>query len=292
MIPVFGRAFRDFKNNLFLQVICIGTISLSVFIVSAFALLFINATEFLDAWKEGARIIVYLEEETPVAERGQLMNEISQLPGVAGLDYVSKQTAFENLEKSIGYQSSILVGLEGNPLPDALEIQLQKNIRELERIESIAGNILSLPHVGEVEFARKWLHHFQGVYRLVKVTGMVLACMFFLATLLIVANTIRLIMSARNEEIRIMRIFGAEEKFIKYPLYVEALLQGLMGSGIGLGVLYTTFVVTMGNINGVEGYVFFDILFIPWKLAAVILLSSMVIGWVGCYFSIRKFLKV
>ena len=49
-----------FKNG-FLSMITVVTISLSIFIVSAFALLFFNINDVMSSWKKGLKILVYLK---------------------------------------------------------------------------------------------------------------------------------------------------------------------------------------------------------------------------------------
>ncbi len=291
MMPALRRAFRDLKRHAFLQILCGATIALSVFIVSAFLLFYINATDLLDAWKKGVRMIVYLEENTPPDRQDFLMKTIGSYGGVAGVTFVSGKSAFEDLKSKIGGQSSILEGLEGSPLPDAIEIRLMDDMRDMAAIEDLATKLSALSSVEDVEYAQKWLLRFTGVYNLFKFTGLVLAGMFFIATLLIVANTIRMIMYARQEEIQIMRIVGATESFIQYPLFFESLMQGLAGSVAGISLLYAAYVLTMPRFEQTMMFSFFNVQFIPLTFTIGIIVCSMVIGWVGCWFSIRRFLK-
>lgn len=290
--PAVKRAFTDIASNKYLHAVCIITIALSVFIVSAFALFYVNVTELLDAWKQGIRIIVYLNDGVTAEQRTELIGAVGKLNGVAQIGFISKDAALEDLKEKIGRQSSLLEGLEKNPLPDSLEIRLADTYRNLSDLEKLAQDIKAFPHVEEVEYAQKWLHRFTGVYNLFQITGLLLAAIFFIATLLIVANTIRLVMYARRKEIEIMRIVGADESFIKYPLYIESLLQGFIGSAIGLLILFLAFVMTVSKVSQDSMFSFFEITFIPASFLAGIIVCSMIIGWMGCHFSIRKFLKL
>jgi cell division transport system permease protein len=292
MIPsAVQRAFIDISNNKYLHAVCIITIALSVFIVSAFALFYINVTDFLDAWKKGIRIIVYLNDGVTQQARTELIGAVGKFEGVAEIGFVSKEAALKDLKEKIGQQSALLEGIDENPLPDSLEIILSGNSRKLGDLEKLANDIRALPNVQDVEYAQKWLSRFTGVYNLFQVTGLVLAAIFFIATLLIVANTIRLIMYTRRKEIEIMRIVGADEAFIKYPLYIESLLQGFFGGATGLLLLYISYAMTMSKVEQDAMFSFFEIKFIPATFLLGIVGCSMIIGWMGCLFSIRKFLK-
>ena len=286
------RALTDIVNNKFLNIVSILTISLSVFILSAFILFFINATDFLDGWRKGVRIIAYMADGVSEEQRQVIVDAIQKSDAAEDIKFVSKEEAYKELKQNIGEQSSLLDGLDKNPLPDSLEITLKDGVRSQEDIERLANRISGLPNVDDVEYAQKWLHRFNGVYNLFKVTGGVLASIFFIATLLIIANTIRMIMFSRREEIEIIRIVGADENFVKYPLYIEAVLQGFLGGLIGIVTLFLAFVLTVPGLSTEGAFSFFEMRFIPVKFSLAIVLCSMMIGWIGCYFSIRKFLKL
>ncbi len=286
------RVLTDIVNNKFLHMVSVVTIALSVFIVSSFSLFFNNATDFLDAWRKGVRVITYMSDNVTEPQRTELMETIRNLGGVAGIEFISKDDAYNDLKEKIGQQSSLLDGLDKNPLPDSFEITLADSYRRLEDIEKLSQNIGGLPHVEDVEYAQKWLYRFNGVYNLFKVTGLVLVSIFFIATLLIIANTIRLIMYTRREEIEIIRIIGADEKFIKYPLFFEAVVHGFLGGVAGILMLYLAFILTVPNFAPATVFSLFEIRFISVKFSLTIVLCSMMIGWVGCFFSIRKFLKI
>jgi len=291
-ITAVKRALTDIANNKFLHFVSIVTIALSVFIVSAFSLFFNNATDFLDAWRKGVRITAYLSDSVPEARRDGLVEKIKNFAGVSAIKFISKDDAYNDLKEKIGQQSSLLEGLDKNPLPDSFEITLADSYRQMEDIEKLATTITNLPHVEDVEYAQKWLYRFSGIYNLFKVTGMVLAGIFFIATLLIIANTIRLVMYSRREEIEIIRIIGADEAFIKYPLFFEAVAQGFIGGVAGILMLYLAFMLTVPNFAPDTVFSFFEIRFISAGFSLTIVFCSMMIGWVGCFFSIRKFLKL
>jgi cell division transport system permease protein len=89
-----------------------------------------------------------------------------------------------------------------------------------------------------------------------------------------------------------MRIVGADERFIKAPFYIEGLLLGLSGGGLGLFFLYFAYLGTVPSFAPEVLFSFFEIRFLPASVCFLILLSSMGIGWAGCHFSIKRFLRI
>ena len=292
MIPVLRRAIADFINYRFLHGVCVITIALSVFIISAFSLFFINASGLMNTWQKGIRIIVYLKGNVDDAGRSELMRTIRSFDGVQSISFISKADAFSWLKNEIGRQSALLDGLTENPLPDSLEVRLGNSMMNLKDIKALAGKIRSLDRVDEVEYAQKWLERFSGVYNLFKITGIALVGLIFVAIIFIVANTIRLILYSRSDEIEITRIIGADDAFITHPLYIEGALLGFFGGIIGLSMLSVFFAVSIPGLTPTGVLPFYQIRFIPPGMMAGIVLSSMIVGWLGCYFSIRRFLKI
>ena len=118
-----------------------------------------------------------------------------------------------------------------------------------------------------------------------------MGALFFMAAIFIVANTIRLVIYSRREEVEIMRLVGATDNFIKIPFYFEGLIQGALGAIMGLGILYFSFFLIVTNVEQEFLPGIFQLKFIPSAILCEILLGSMLVGWLGCYISLKQFLK-
>ena len=115
--------------------------------------------------------------------------------------------------------------------------------------------------------------------------------LFFVAAIFIVANTIRLVLYSRREEVEIMRLVGATDRFIKAPFYIEGLIQGIMGGIIGLGVLFLMFIAISSNMEQDISSGMISIRFLSPVILLGLLTGSMFVGWLGCYLSLKQFLK-
>ena len=194
----FKRAVQDILNNRFLNTVTVITIALAVLIVSAFALFFTNANELLDTWKKGIRALVYLDPSANDANRLDLKYNIQKLEGVSEARFISRKDALAQMKIQMGRQASLLEGLESNPLPDAFEVRLKPESQTMVEIERLSKAIETLPHIDKVEYGQQWIGKFTSIINVFKFVSYAMGGLFLLATLFIVANTVRLVLYSRQ----------------------------------------------------------------------------------------------
>ncbi len=291
MINHCRRAVKDILNHRYLNSVSVVTISLAVLIAGAFILFFVNANDIVSSWQQGLRIMVYLKPGISEPALLDLRHQIQSMPQVQLFTYIPKDEALEKLKVQMRRQSALFENLRENPLPDAFEIRVAPPASSAESIESLALEIESLPPVEEVEYGQRWLGQFIHIINLFRLAGYTLAGLFFMAALFIVANTIRLILYSRREEIDIMRLVGATDGFIKAPFFIQGTLQGAAGGILGLIVLFIAYAFISSNLGPGPVLGFFQIRFLSPAVSAGVVLSSMFVGWLGCYLSLKQFLK-
>jgi cell division transport system permease protein len=291
MIHNYKRAIQDIRDHKFLNTVTIITIAISILIVSAFSLFFVNANEIINSWKKGIKIMVYLKPDTPGTNNSELIRKIQLMEGIRDVRFISKNEAFQELKKQMRRQSSLFENLKENPLPDAFEIRLKASFQNQEKVEMLATKLESLPRVDEVEYGQRWLGQFTNFFNLFKFTGYAMGGLFFMAALLIVANTIRLVLYSRRDEVEIMRLVGATDSFIKAPFYIQGVIQGAFGGIIGLAALFISFLlISLSMERGISPGLF-TIKFLSPGAFCGIILGSTFVGWIGCYLSLKQFLK-
>lgn len=291
MTLFFKRAIDDILKNQFLNLVTIITISLSILIVCAFVLFFINTSEIIHSWQKGLRIMAYLQPELSDTDLRKLESAIQALDGVQELRFISKAEALDQLKSQMERQSSLFENLMENPLPDSFEVRMVAASDSWQTIEALASRIEALEQVEEVEYGQRWLGRFSQIITLFRLAGYAMGALFFLATVFIVANTIRLVIYSRREEVEIMRLVGATDDFIKIPFYIEGLIQGALGSIIGLMVLFVAFLFVSSNVEVGFFTGLFQLRFLSPQIICGVILSSMVVCWLGCFISLKQFLK-
>jgi cell division transport system permease protein len=292
MPPAFNRAFKDIVQNRFLNAVTVFTITLAVIIAGAFGLFFYNVNGLFADWQRGIRMIVYLKDPLSDSQRLNLKFRLKTIAGVEEAVFIPRAEALKALKTQLKKQAAILDHLHDNPLPDAFELTFRPAAHEGRgHLDRIAAEIEALPAVSQVIYAQQWLQRFSTIFNLFKLVGYGLVGIFSLAAVFIVANTIRLMIYNRREEIEIMRLVGAADGFIKAPFYITATCLGAVGSLLGLAVLLSIYGGLTAQIRQSLYGALPPLSFFPWHWCAGIVGAGMVVGALGCLFPMRQYLR-
>lgn len=287
----YKKALQDIWSNKFLNTITVMTIALSILILSSFVLFFINASDIMTEWKKGIRIMAYLGTEVPKEKYPEIKQEIIGLYGVQDVRFISKTEAFELLKEQMKRQSSILDDLRENPLPDAFEIRMNELSQDINKVEDLARRIEAIASIEDVEYGQSWVGRFAHVFNLFRFAGYAMGGLFFMAVVFIMANTVRLVLYSRREEVEIMKLVGATDHFINAPFYIECLILGALGGLIGLGALFVLYVIISSNMEQDFSSGLIIIRFLSPCMFSGILIGSSLVGCIGCYLSLKQFQK-
>src|SRR3712207_821109 len=119
-----------------------------------------------------------------------------------------------------------------------------------------------------------------------------LAVLLVLASVLLVANTIRLSLYARRREVEVMKLVGATDWFIRWPFVLEGMIVGAMG---GLLAILLMLVAKIALIDPAAEE--FPLLNAPDTmnfagLVAVLIAAAIAVSAAGSGLSLRRFLRV
>ena len=238
----FGRtAWVGLRAGAVTGAVGIVTITVSLLLVGAFALLVSNMEGLIDRFGSQVRITAYLTEASTEEAQHALRDALAEREDVESAEWVSKEAALARFRERVGAQSELLEGLEANPLPASLEIALAPAHQTPVGLERLAVDLAGEEVVEEVTHGHAWVEGYARAVSLLRAGGVVVGGVLVLAALLIVTNTIRLAVYARRDELDILLLVGATRGFIAIPFLLEGLVQGLAGGLLALALLYATY---------------------------------------------------
>lgn len=288
------RAFINIRQNILVNMLTIGTITLAFLILSLALLIFVNLERVADSWSDRVQVTVYFEGDISSADLSTLKSRILAIEDTAGIDYVSRQEALRRFRDRLKGQESLLEGVSAEILPSSLEIRLKKNSRDSDSVSRYVAQLRRIPMVTEVQYGEEWVKRFSQFMNLVRFAGLLVAGFIVIAVVFIVANTIKLTIYARKDEIELMGLVGATRLFIKIPFLIEGVIQGVVGSVLALIILSGVYLAFLHNadflftINTMEA----GLLFLPATHLAALVVGGAALGFIGSLASLKRFISL
>ncbi len=284
-----GRNLRQTWGTQFMTLL---TVTLSVLIFAFFFLIYINMMRAGEKLGDNIRLIVYLEEEIPSQMRPQIEKKINDFMEVDKVAFVSRTEAYSRLRKQMEKDSDILDDLKADFLPPSVEVYPPKSLKDLTRIQEFSDYLLTLPGALKVQYGQSWIERFNYFINLLRLVVILSGALLILSMTFIVSYTIRLTVVARREELEVLRLLGATSSYMRLPLLLEGLMQGFLGSALGLTALFFLFRWISGRFSGPELLNLMEFTFFPPAVSGIILLGGILLCTGGSLISIRKFLRV
>jgi cell division transport system permease protein len=288
------KALSNLRAYPLVTILATATVAFAVFIFCAYLLFLVNLAGLLTGVGKTVHLTVYLSDYLDEKQIEETKNAILSIKEVHDVTFISKDEALAFLKESFKEQTDVLEGLEANPLPASFEVTLAQGNQTPENTKLVADKIGRMRGVDDVAYPREWLTRFNELVRFVRAAGVAVGAILCLVALAIIANTFKLILLSRRQEIEIMKLVGATDSFIKMPILMEGMLVGLLGSVTALFGLVFLFSYFMDHFyEGVSLFVGPVVLafFSPSMIAAIIGASTL-LGLLGSLLSFGRLLKV
>lgn len=241
-------AVRGLAASAMTSAAAVMTIAITLVLVGAFALLVGNMSGMLDRFGDDLRITAYFEPGLDLGEARAIASTVSTVEGVEQVEFVSPDEAIERFRETAGAEA-LLEGLASNPLPASLEITLAPEHRTRAGLAVVEQALAGLPGIEELAKGQEWIEGYTRAAGLVRFAALGLGAVLAVSALMIVANTIRLAIYSREDELEILSLVGASRTFLRVPFLLEGTLQGLVGGLLALLLLWLGFLVFHDGIQ-------------------------------------------
>ncbi len=244
----FANAARGIRSASTTSLLAVLTIAVVLVLIGSASLLVGNMASLLDEFGDELVLTAYLEADLPEARLKDLADRVAGETGVVGVEIVTRDEALVRFERIAG-SAELLEGLAENPLPPSLEITLAPEARTKAAIEVLERTLEALPGVDELAHGQEWIEGYGRAIALVRGLALGLGGVLGLAALLIVANTIRLAVYARRDELDILALVGASRTFVRVPFLLEGTIQGLLGGLLALAILFASYELLLPQLQ-------------------------------------------
>ncbi|AQS57074.1 MAG: permease-like cell division protein FtsX [Novibacillus thermophilus] len=284
------EGWKSLGRNGWMSFAAVSAVTVTLFILGIFLLLAMNVNHVAEVIEDQVEIRVSLELEADESVIRRVEHRITAMPEVSQVEFISKEEGLKQLEEDLG-DASLLEGIEENPLPDVFRVETF----EPQQTKAVAANIEQFDGVDNARYGEEFTDRLFNVTKTVRNVGVVLIVLLGLTAMFLISNTIRLTILARRREIEIMKLVGATNWFIRWPFFIEGLLIGLLGAILPSAVLlFGYYSITTKLVTQFELW-FLDLLPmypLAFQVTALLLGIGTIIGAMGSFISIHRFLKV
>ena len=237
---------------------------------------------------------VYVKDSATQLQQAELRKAIEDTPNVESVEFISKGEALARAQEKNPKAFEAGAELLGsNPLPASFRVHPEDPDKLSEIVTSLnAAGDTRLAAIDEVRDREEDTNKILSATGLVKALTAGLAVLLVLASIALIANTIRLSIFARRREVEVMKLVGATNWFIRWPFVIEGMIVGFLGGLLAvllLAIVKTTFIDPLSDRFALLAAP--DTIDFP-LLVAILMIACIGVSALGSGITLRRFLRV
>ena len=287
------KALGSIRHGIGLSLLTSGTIAASLLILALYAMLLQNLEGIALIWGRSATMTAYIKDSVPSSQWQRIGADVRGHRGVLKAELITPEKALQQFRARGPEAAALVEGVDNSILPAAIEIHFDEEHTDLQHVEALAKKLSEQKTISDVDYGQEEFARLLALLNLLRLGGLIGIVLIGLATAFIVANTIKLTVYARRDEIGILRLVGATDWFVRTPFLVEGALWGLAGGILGAILLWLADLFLSPRISlaiadilgGLEVQLF------AFSVGMGMILFGLVLGVLGSGLAVRRFLE-
>ena len=292
------EAFRALSRNAAPSLAAMLTVLLTALVLGVFIPVVQATTGTANKVRSRVVVNVYLADNITQPQLTALRQRLNTTPNVKSVNYISKQQALDELQSQRQGTSQAIQLLGSNPLPATYRVvpkdpgRVQGIVDSLVKVDPSGRKTFALAGIGDVRNREQDTNKILSATSLVKTLTASLAALLVLASIALIANTIRLSIFARRREVEVMKLVGATNWFIRWPFVIEGVVVGFMGGLLAVLLLWIIKDTLVDPLSAKFALIAAPNTIQFPALIAVLMASCVAVSAVGSGLTLRRFLRV
>lgn len=226
--------YSNFTKNLGINLSIIVTLTIVFLLLSSVWTITYHVERELKMISTHSRVTLYLKEGSDDATLLLFKKTLEQLPEIKGTKLYSKKEVKNELIGKTGISS--IISISEVLFPKVMDIYFNQDV-PYEKVVTITEQLKGVHFVEGIETYKNQLRKVQYITKLGKIVSLILWVMAIVTTIIVIILSLRTDLLKEREEIKIMQICGATNKFIMVPFVIKTVFVTLIGSLLGLSSL-------------------------------------------------------
>ncbi len=292
MIAGLRRVFRGIREHLYFFAVSTGVIASALVLLGLFALVVRDVNAMVSSWQADQHVSAYFAPGVTPETQAQVKVLMEQRPEVAKVELTSAADAGAWMIERAPEVAPVLAELGADALPASLEITLHPSSTDPEKMGAFVQSLRDTGGWEEVDYGQEWVARVHTFLSLLTALGTAFGAVTVVATLFLVANTIHLVVHARQDELAILRLVGASERYILGPFIAEGVIQGLLGGALATAVLYAIHQGLLVQLHDLLALAMGTTpTFLPAAQLVVLVILGVALGAGAAWAAVRRFLS-
>lgn len=294
---VFSEVLTGLRRNVTMTVAMILTTMISLALLGGGLLVVRMIDKTQAVYEEEIDVNVYLTDDISANDKecsqepcAGLRQQLENDPAVEAVSFENRDEALVRFRQIFEAQPELLKLVRAESLQASFNVRLVDPDRPEVITQTYSGSVGIDSIIDESEFLERLFNAFNGVRNLTFAIALVQA----IAALLLISNTVQVSAFTRRTEVGIMRLVGATRWYTQLPFLLEAVVAGVVGAVLAIGLLVAAKVWFLDKVLGgvfasgvlrpIDGL---DILLVsPW-----LLLISVGISAITGYVTLRLYVR-
>tara|TARA_B100000214_G_scaffold173216_1_gene124532 strand:- start:269 stop:1141 length:873 start_codon:yes stop_codon:yes gene_type:complete len=268
-----------------LSLFFINTIAL--FSLSVMGFLYLKTSTVENYFKENILVNIYLKNSSKEIEYSQLMKFLNLSDEVKEINFISKEDAANEFSKEIGEEFVGFIGY--NPLLDLVSVKLYGDIIDVFNIESFITSLKRFSFIEEIEYDKPLVEILNNNFKKIGLWIILLCIVFFVASFILISNSIRISIYSKREVIKTMQLVGATGEFIRKPFILTHLRINIFSSICSLIILFSIVYYMSIEIKEIDFFSNFKDIIV---LIVFIIIFGIFSSFVSSYLITQRYLKL
>jgi cell division transport system permease protein len=288
----FNSAWQSFWRNLAVSLAAVVSITLILILTGVNLLVGHAFSQVLDNFRDRvSEISINVADDTPLEQVYEFQSKLAADPRVNSVNFVTKDQALAKF-KSDPQNGILAEQIQGNPLDAKLDVQVRQ-LRDVASIDALARQWSGVDPTDPTNYQGDFINRMLQLSQWLSLAGAGLLLVLMVASVVIVMNTIRTAVYHRRKEIEVMKLVGATEWFVRGPFVLEGVMTGLIAAAIALALLVVAYEPLVNRFKSDVGFIplSYDPAFVS-SLASDLLLAGALLGALGSYIGVRRYVRV
>jgi len=207
-----------------------------------------NVEYVSEQWDDATQISLFLHKNIADEKAKALNKKLNAWPEITETSYQSSEQSLNEFRDLSGL-GSLLDSLPNNPLPALIIVHPRNDELSSDAIANLLTRLENLAEVEQAQLDMEWLQRLRSINQTAQRGITILGLLLSLSVLLIIGNTIRLAILSRQSEIRVIKLVGGTNAFVRRPFLYTGFWYGFLGAVMGWATLLLSLSLLNGPVN-------------------------------------------